>query len=793
MKTCPAFFSRGLPRNVACLALGFLLGLAFAASPALAAQTITIGGPVAGSVLGNGTPLVGAGPAAGDPNNNTVIINSNVTEFVSGADHAPGAGPASSAGNSVTINSGTVHGNVYGGYAWSDDDASTAEGNSVVIKGGTVDEAVYGGHASGGVGTATSTATGNSVTISNGTAARGVFGGYARRNSDGDASTAAGNRVTISGGTVYYGVYGGFAADYAAAANTLTATGNSVIINAGTVSGDVYGGYALGGAGTPTATATGNSVIINAGTVSGDVYGGSALGGAGTATATGNSVIISGGTVAGAVYAGDAVSEGAVGTATATHNTVTISGSPSFGQFANLWGGSTAGTGAGDAFTGNTLNLKSANVTVTSLQNFQYLNFYLPTTLGAGGKMLTVTGTADLTAGAGRSSTVNVGINGASSPLKTGDQVILIDADTLITNSGLNTTANGQGMQGVTLKYEFDIAATNKQLTASVTKVGVNEQTKALSEGFLSGLALVNSGADLVAGPGMSEAASAARRAGASGPTFGAFGALSGGQSRYNTGSHVDMASISLLSGLSFGVDLPPGRLILGAFFEWGNGAYDSYNSFSNAADVHGKGNTYHLGGGALARMDFVDTGPGHIYAEASFRAGGIHNDYYSSDLRDMNGRRASYDSFSPYYGFHLGAGYLWKITDKASLDLYAKYFWTRQEGDSVRLSTGDPVSFRHADSSRLRGGARFSYAVNEYVTPYVGAAYEHEFDARARATTNGFDIRKPDLVGGTGIGELGLSLTPAKGLPLSFDLGVQGYVGKREGITGSLQVKFEF
>ncbi|MDR2696616.1 MAG: hypothetical protein LBC79_09605 [Deltaproteobacteria bacterium] len=71
-------------------------------------------------------------------------------------------------------------------------------------------------------------------------------------------------------------------------------------------------------------------------------------------------------------------------------------------------------------------------------------------------------------------------------------------------------------------------------------------------------------------------------------------------------------------------------------------------------------------------------------------------------------------------------------MTDKAFLDLYAKYFWTRQEGDFVRLSTGDPVSFKGADSSRLRGGARFSYAINEYVSPYIGAPYEHEFDGKA-------------------------------------------------------------
>jgi len=105
----------------------------------------------------------------------------------------------------------------------------------------------------------------------------------------------------------------------------------------------------------------------------------------------------------------------------------------------------------------------------------------------------------------------------------------------------------------------------------------------------------------------------------------------------------------------------------------------------------------------------------------------------------------------------------------------------------------GDPIKFKDMDSHRLRGGARFRYAINEYVTPYIGAAYEHEFDGRARAAVYGHKVGTPDLIGGTGMGELGLSLNPSKDLPLSIDLGVQGYVGKREGVTGSLQVHFEF
>jgi len=84
-------------------------------------------------------------------------------------------------------------------------------------------------------------------------------------------------------------------------------------------------------------------------------------------------------------------------------------------------------------------------------------------------------------------------------------------------------------------------------------------------------------------------------------------------------------------------------------------------------------------------------------------------------------------------------------------------------------------------------------YAINDYVAPYIGAYWEHEFDGKARATVNGVSLGTPSLQGDTGMGELGLSLKPAKDLPLSFDLGVQGYAGKRDGVTGSLQIRFEF
>jgi hypothetical protein len=690
----------------ACLCISF--------SSAWAAHTVNVNTAITGDVYGNGQTYGDItstnGPADQSPVGNTVNVNANVSGGVLGAQTGTGTDVTD---NTVNITSGV----------------------SVVV-------GVWGGSSSNSSGAATA----NNNTVNNsGTVSGEVNGGYAFSNTD--TATASGNTVTINGGTAAY-VYGGAAQSNAASA---TANNNTVSITNGGTIDRVVGGTANG----PSAAsfASGNNVTIIDTNVTSIVTGGSV-----TSNNAGNEAI---------------------------NNTVTLSGNVGIGS--DLHGGYVEG-GSGNGFTGNTLNVynpKAGGITVGGdLKNFQFLNFYIPPTMGNGGIMLDVTGTATI-----NNSIVNVGIDGASSPLRMGNSIILIRAGAL---SATGMT-KGTGLQGALRGYEFDLSTDATTLLATVTSAGNTEGSKALSEGFISGVALVNQGADVVAGQGMESAVRSARAGLEGGYGLASFGTLSGGWSRYNTGSHVDMSSLSLMAGLSFGAELSPGLLTLGAFFEYGNGSYDTYNSFSNAASVKGDGDMYYLGGGILGRMDFINTGPGHFYAEASGRMGGAHNDYSSGDLRDSTGRKAEYDSSGAYYGLHLGTGYVWDISDKASLDLYGKYFWTHQEGDSLRLSTGDPVDFEAVNSHRLRLGGRFAYAVNEYISPYVGAAWEHEFAGSARATAYGDSIDAPDLQGSTGIGELGISVRPVTGVPFSFDLGVQGYMGKREGVTGSLQLKLEF
>lgn len=751
-------------------------------------NTVTVtGGVIAGDVYGGITA-----DASDVTNNNLTVTGGQVVGDVLGGVSSSG----NVFGNSVGATGNSIGGNFYGGYsvnanAFSNgvnlgdstsaiynvygglSEGGNAYDNRVILNSNvSVGMNVYGGYSVNG------NAYDNSLSISgNASVSQNVFGGLS--NADGEAF---GNSVSISGGSVTGTVAGGYSLRG-------DVSGNSVTIGGGSMTGVVYGG-ASDGSGDVSA----NSVSMTGGSLSNGVLGGASADG----NASGNSVSITGGSVDGIVYGGFSPNGNAI------DNTVTIGSGTVFFATSALFGGF---TNTGDAFTGNTLNVKTAGLTVQGLYNFQNLNFYLPSTLAAGGTVLTVTGEARLSEnadGSGRQATVNVGIQGGSSPLKAGDRIVLIDAGTL-TGTSANTTTRGQGMQGVSLLYEFDLQTLNDQLLATVastpptdptgpTGPTVNPQTKALSEGRVAGLAFANQGANMVVDQGMVNALAATRAstdAGGRGKLVG-FGAVSGGSSRYDTGSHVDVDGVSLMTGLAWRNPLSSGSLLLGAFFEAGWGNYDSYNSFSNAATVNGDGDTNYYGGGVLGRYELTEGKFKGLYTEASLRVGQSSLDFSSNDLRDYSGRRASYDSDTTYYGAHAGLGYVWQVNQKTSLDFSTKYLWTHQEGDAVTV-VGDPIRFEASDSQRWRNGVRFSYAATERVTTYIGVAYEYEFDGKARATTYGYKIETPSLEGGTGIGALGISLKPVEGGGLSIDLAVQGYVGMREGVTGSLQVKYTF
>jgi hypothetical protein len=760
---------------------------------------------ITSSVYGASVNVSGSGLTIIANDNIVNITDSTVRTHIQGADVIVfGSGDVSANSNTVNINSGTVnswYGYIKGGSSITQSGDANVNFNHVNINGGTIGGAtslgIDGGLARTDNGTAT--AEGNEVVISAGTisgnsgSGRIIRGGASYGSQPGTTAVTKNNKVYISGGTVNMHVYGGENQHDNSGVESI-ASDNIVSITGGSITGDVYGGSGYNAAAGGKSAAVNNTVNISGGMVTGNVYGGEGFNNLANndSRASGNVVNISGGAVTGDVYGGIAVNTNASpGALSAVGNTVNISGNPALSG-SGVYGGLVDGVGGGDAFTGNTLNLKTSGLTLDSLGNFEYLNFYLPASLGDGGTVVTAASAVDI-----GGSIVNVGVDGASSPLREGDTVNLIDASAgALTGTPSNTTSDGAGMLGVTLRYEFDILVDGDMLLATVTKAAVNEQTKSLSEGRLAGATFVNQGSDFLAEVGVRSAVDAAhgeRHASGGGLGMSVFSSVRAGDVRHNTGSHIDLRGLSLLVGLARTAGIVSNDLTVGVFFEYGKASYDTYNSFADLASVRANGDTNYRGGGILARMDFADNGTRSLYGELSFRMGRTYNSYQSQDLRDSAGRTAAYDFSSRYHGFHIGAGYVRDVTESASVELYGRYLWTRVGDGSVRISTGEEISFNRVDSSRIKLGAKVSHEFNPHLAAYAGASIEHEFEGRAGAMTNGFFIPEPNLNGATGIGELGVSLSPSAGSGLSVDLGVQGYVGKRQGVTGSLSVKFSF
>ena len=87
-------------------------------------------------------------------------------------------------------------------------------------------------------------------------------------------------------------------------------------------------------------------------------------------------------------------------------------------------------------------------------------------------------------------------------------------------------------------------------------------------------MALLNQGADLIAGWGVNAVMNAAMRAEReTDHGIGVFGAASGGWSRYKTGSRTEIVGITFLTGLAERKNFQHGDLSIGGFFEYGVGA----------------------------------------------------------------------------------------------------------------------------------------------------------------------------------------------------------------------------
>ncbi|MDR0440512.1 MAG: autotransporter outer membrane beta-barrel domain-containing protein [Candidatus Accumulibacter sp.] len=224
-----------------------------------------------------------------------------------------------------------------------------------------------------------------------------------------------------------------------------------------------------------------------------------------------------------------------------------------------------------------------------------------------------------------------------------------------------------------------------------------------------------------------------------------------------------------------------------------GESKHDTHSDFIRAVKTGNGKNTEYTGLGLLARLLDLGENDARSHAESSMRARRTKAIFYSQKLRDAAGRGARYDTHATYIGLHLGVGRVWNVQARNKFAFYGKYLYARLGSDSVRLGTGGPVKFDAIESRRLRFGGRYSWMLENDTNPYLGLAWEHEFDGRTDGRRYGLPLDAPNVREDTHVVELGVSLYPTLAHPLSIELGIRGYGDKYESTTGSLRMEYRF
>ncbi|MDR1296853.1 MAG: autotransporter outer membrane beta-barrel domain-containing protein, partial [Deltaproteobacteria bacterium] len=315
-----------------------------------------------------------------------------------------------------------------------------------------------------------------------------------------------------------------------------------------------------------------------------------------------------------------------------------------------------------------------------------------------------------------------------------------------------------------------------------------NPQMESPSQGREAGLLMVSEGLDLIVGQNLNSAVSASP----SEPCPGLFFDAAYGRARYGAGGgDVDLASFSGLLGAACSSYLDSGVLTMGGFVELGRGSYDVKLDLGDRV-VRGDGDLRRIGGGVLARFEFDSRTNKKFYLHSSLRGGRLSQDYQSPDL--LNSQNSGrHDTSSMYVAGHLGLGAEVHLAGGALLDFYARYGHTYLKGADAMVDGTAPVNYKAAVSSRARAGGRYAFNLGERARLQLGLGYDHEFDARTKATTGGLPVNTPDMSGGSAVAEINAAYLRPGPVPVSLSIGLEGFMGRRKGVVGSLKFTVAF
>ena len=701
-------------------------------SGAVTGNNLTINGGVFGKKCEfYGGYSRGSGAVTG----NTLTINAgsfdypgvNVAMYWLAGGFSNGSGDVT--GNTLKVYGGSFTGDIYamlGGLSWG---AGRVDNNTVIIDGVRFvnTDNIEGGHSgSDGAG-----AYGNTVIIKNSPWMYCyIFGGFCE-----NAGDATGNRVIIENSLIKNNVKGG--------SSHGNANNNEVRITGGAVlSITVYGGETNAELGGDSAC---NNKVIFTDTKVDATY---VNGGAGGGDAISNTVIFTNVTATGSGITGGYSANGdAIG------NLVEIKGG-SFGSGSSLLGGVAPNGTSAD----NTLNL-NIKINLGSVGWFQNMNFILPTGFTKDDAMITTTDVCYKNTKIAVDAALGVNF-------QKGDVVTLIAADTLTGDSSI-TNEGASALFGAGI-----IQMDGNNLVVKVLKdFSSDDYYKAPVEGVAAAAATVNASADLASGEGMASLVANTADGGTD-----TFGAMSAGNSKYKTGSHVDVKGWGMLVGAGTTKEWENGqKTTYGLFFEYGKGDFDTYNG-----NVHGDGNSKNQGVGIMARHKMLD----NTYYEGNIRFGKQKTEWGESGF-------GGYETDSRYYGIMVGVGHIFPI-GKNELDVYGRYMLGRVAASDATVG-GYEYHFDSVKSYRIRVGGKYNFVQkNSKAKPFIGLAWEHEFKGEARASISGVgEAPAPSMKGHTGIMEVGCDWKVSK--KWTVGLGANAYMGKRKGWDGMARVFYNF
>ena len=772
--------------------------------------------------------ISGARTNKGDAESNKLIFSGSVNE------NATIAGGYSANGNAndniLDFRGKNTYGSssIYAGYSLRN---GSANGNSLTVSGEIIDSgsSAGGGNAHGqgnannNTVTLTETAKVHSGVLHGGIAPNGnansnkvtvlehsefwgnrIFGGRAKDEVSSNTGTANNNEVTFSGKALgaSFKIYGGFSDKNVATDNVVEITESAVIQTTGTDQNEYYGAYSNGsstsnnsitmsavdetgvvyGANSRYSSSNNNTAILDGQAKVKEIYGGYANG-----VATGNRVVVQDHATVHTVIGGYSGSNEAKGNIVELKDWAIVTGMVYGGKNSSskvessgtikITGNTTAGNLAG--FDKLELNVSEANDTES------------------GQALLTLTGKSTDNSNSnelmldGVAVTINPasGLNPSGSytliALGESDQTISVDQQTTFTVTGtfLNQQWNiNSAASGEVTELTDDLLLANGNLLSGDTLVAgsegktvtANTNSKTLAESFLGSIAFINQGAEFIADEGIAAMVDSSELG-----VLNTFGAIHGGSSNYKTGSRVDVDGYSLMAGASYKISP---QWILGGFIEAGWADSDSH-----VEGTKGEGEHDYYGVGLATRYMLNDA----LYVDGSLRIGQASTEFKGLYAGDS----AKYDSDSFYVTAHAGTGYVFNLTDTVNLDVYGRYLITYLDGDDVNLHNkfGDKLDMDLTVTHAVRLGGRLTGAFCPYAGWKVGLAYEHVFDGDAESSVNSFNLEVPSLEGDTGIMEVGVTMKPSLNSHWAMDLGAKGYAGDREGVTGSIQVRYAF